>query len=147
MFADPTGRRFRMLRVAGITATAALTVCLGAVVVALTGGPSAPFTQWAVPRQAAGTAGHGTQHGAGQAGMTASPSPVGGTRTATAAPAGGPSASPAPSAAVKATAAPSPAASVTASPAASAATNPAGRTPPRHTRTKSANPHASASVA
>lgn len=134
-----------MLRIAGITATAVLAVCLGAVAIAMSGGPSAPLTQWAVPRPA-GTAGHDTAHGAGQAGVTASPAPSGGTRSAATAPGGGLSASPAPSASASAgaTVTPSPAASASAAPA---ATNPAGRTPPGHTPTKSANPHASASVA
>src|SRR5215470_8323612 len=53
VFVDPSGRRHRVLRRAGLGAVAVLVACLGAVVVALAGGPQAPFTRWADPRPAA----------------------------------------------------------------------------------------------
>src|SRR5262245_26945007 len=53
VFVDPTGRRRRVLRRAGAGAVAVLVACLGAVVVALAGGPQAPFTHWADPRPTA----------------------------------------------------------------------------------------------
>src|SRR5215469_2818511 len=53
VFVDPTGRRRRVLRRASVGAVAVLVTCLGAVVVALAGGPQAPFTHWADPRPAA----------------------------------------------------------------------------------------------
>ena len=59
VFADPSGRRHRLLRVAGIGSTAVLVAFLVAVVMAVTGGPQAPFTQWAVPQPSASRAAHG----------------------------------------------------------------------------------------
>src|SRR6516162_9590883 len=50
VFADPSGRRRRALRRIGGVSAAALAICLGAVVVAMAGGPEAPFTEWAAPR-------------------------------------------------------------------------------------------------
>lgn len=50
MFADPSGRRQRILRFAGFGSMAVITLCLGAVIVAMSGGPRAPFTQWAGPQ-------------------------------------------------------------------------------------------------
>ena len=41
------------MRVAGLAAAVLLVVCLGAVVIAMTGGPKAPFTQWAAPQSQA----------------------------------------------------------------------------------------------
>jgi eukaryotic-like serine/threonine-protein kinase len=49
VFADPSGRRHQILRFAGFGFMAAIAACLVAVVVAMTGGPQAPFTQWAGP--------------------------------------------------------------------------------------------------
>jgi len=53
VFSDPSGRRRRVVRRVGLASAAVLVGCLGAVVVALAGGPQAPFTHWAVPRPAA----------------------------------------------------------------------------------------------
>src|SRR5215472_3344725 len=55
VFADSSGRRRRVLRYAGLAAAAVLAICLGAVVVAMTGGPQAPFTHWAVQQPVAAT--------------------------------------------------------------------------------------------
>jgi hypothetical protein len=38
------------MRRIGLVSAAALAICLGAVVVAMAGGPAAPFTDWAAPR-------------------------------------------------------------------------------------------------
>ena len=118
VFVDPTGRRRRVLRRAGMGAVAVLVACLGAVVVALAGGPQAPLTHWAAPGPAApGPPGHGrsgAHHQSGGAGP-AQPDPQAGVLPS-AAPSAWPSPSPRPS--------PSPSAS---SPV---PTNPAGHTPP-----------------
>src|SRR6266567_4869992 len=50
VFADPSGRRHQILRFAGFGSMAAIAACLVAVVMAMTGGPQAPFTQWAAPQ-------------------------------------------------------------------------------------------------
>src|SRR5205807_8740968 len=50
VFTDPSGRRRRVMRRIGLVSAAALAICLGAVVVAMAGGPAAPFTDWAAPR-------------------------------------------------------------------------------------------------
>ena len=50
VFADPSGRRRKVLRFAGIGSMAVLAAFLVATVMAVTGGPQAPFTQWAVPQ-------------------------------------------------------------------------------------------------
>src|SRR5205807_9384880 len=50
VFTDPSGRRRRAMRRIGLVSAAALAICLGAVVVAMAGGPAAPFTNWAAPR-------------------------------------------------------------------------------------------------
>ncbi len=66
VFADPSGRRHRILRLAGLGVAALLATCLGAVVVALTGGPHAPFTRWAAPQVlAASPTGHAAPQAAG----------------------------------------------------------------------------------
>jgi hypothetical protein len=114
VFVDPTGRRRRVLRRAGMGAVAVLVTFLGAVVVALAGGPQAPFTHWAAPRPAApapsGHARSGAHHQNRGAGLP-QPDPQAG-----ALPPAAPSARPRPW--------PSPSAS---SPV---PTNPAGHTPP-----------------
>lgn len=135
-----------MLRFAGIGAGGVLACCLVAVVVAMTGGPQAPFTQWAVPAArsapATGSAGQqGSGHptgspGTGNAAPGVGPGTGGGTGTS-GTPTAGASVTPAPSGT-----SPSPTAgpSVTASPSGSATpTNRAGKTPPG--QTKSPNPH------
>src|SRR5256885_12134883 len=50
VFTDPSGRRRRVMRRIGLVSAAALAICLGAVVVAMAGGPAAPFADWAAPR-------------------------------------------------------------------------------------------------
>jgi hypothetical protein len=141
VFADPSGRRHRVLRYAGFAAMAGLVACLGAVVVAMTGGPQAPFTQWAAQHPPATSA---SGHVPLQHARSAAPG-RGGT--------GGPSqdapvAAPAASAPMSADPSPSPGARP--SPSATARTpaspaNPAGQTPPGHT--KSPNPHRSSRAA
>ncbi len=142
VFADPSGRRHRILRFAGLGVAVLLAVFLGAVAVAMTGGPQAPFTQWAAPQAPAGKpGGHAAQQGAGHPTATTgtgsvpgrAPGAAGGTGNTT-----------------PAKAAPSPSAGPSVSPAASpsvslAPTNPAGRTPPG--QTKSPNPRKSTSAA
>lgn len=140
VFADASGRRRRFMLYAGFGAAAALAVCLGAVVVAMAGGPRAPFTQWAGPQPpVSASAGHSSRSGAG--GPAAAQNPAGGTAGAATPAAGGPpSATASPSAGASPTAARSASASTSPAP-----TNPAGKTPPG--LTKSPNPHKSASVA
>lgn len=139
VFADPSGRRHRVLRFAGIGSMAVLVAFLAAVAMAVTGGPQAPFTHWAVPQASASRAAHSgdqavtggnTKPGAptspGGSGGTAPAGggtvPAGGTATAgattpgqsaTAAPSKTPPASASPSAS------PSPTSGATVSPAAS----------------------------
>src|SRR6266581_3946498 len=50
VFTDPSGRRRRAMRRIGLVSAAALAICLGAVVVAMAGGPAAPFTDSPAPR-------------------------------------------------------------------------------------------------
>jgi hypothetical protein len=118
VFVDPTGRRRRVLRRAGMGAVAVLVTCLGAVAVALAGGPQAPFTHWAAPQPAAPApsdhARSGAHHQSGGVGP-AQPDPQAGVLPS-AIPSARPGPSPRPS--------PSPSAS---SPV---PTNPAGHTPP-----------------
>jgi hypothetical protein len=139
VFADPSGRRHRVLRYTGLAAAAVLAACLGAVIVAMTGGPQAPFTQWAAQRLPATSAsGHASARPAG--GGTRGPlqdAPVAAPGASTPVPS---SPSPFPGASPSARPSPSATASTSAAPA-----NPAGRTPPGHT--KSPNPHRSASAA
>ncbi|MBO0836848.1 MAG: hypothetical protein J2P28_15265 [Actinobacteria bacterium] len=71
IFADPSGRRRRLMFRMGIAAAVALAACLGAVVVAIAGGPQAPFTQWAVPGSGAAS---GANKAAGH--RIATPSPT-----------------------------------------------------------------------
>src|SRR5215472_1479983 len=125
VFVDPTGRRRQVLRRTGMGAVAVLVACLGAVVVALAGGPQAPFTHWAAPRPGApalpGHARSGAHHHSRGTGQP-QPDPQAG-----ALPSATPSARPRPS--------PRPSAS---SPV---PTNPAGHTPPG--RSKSPGPRKS----
>jgi hypothetical protein len=115
VFADPSGRRHRIMRKLGIAATSVLVVCLGAIVVAMAGGPQAPLTNWAAPHDQRSGALPGTG-GAGPASRSHAPSP-----SAQASPTPGSAGSPSPHAK-----SPSP-------------TNPAGRTP--RGKTRSPNPH------
>jgi hypothetical protein len=128
------------MRFAGLGAGAVLAVCLGAVVLAMTGGPQAPFTQWAVPQAQAGSqSGHPAQDAAAQTrgpgargDSTPNPAGAGGTRR------------PSPS---TGTSPGSLSASPSAGPAAGPSqtpTNRAGRTPPGQTR--SPNPRKSTGV-
>jgi hypothetical protein len=112
VFADPSGRRHRIMRRLGIVAASALIVCLGAIVVAMAGGPKAPLTSWAAPHdQQSGTR---SGHSAGAAGprFRASPS---------------------------AQASPKPNSGTAARSGSPGPTNRAGRTPPGQAR--SPNPH------
>jgi hypothetical protein len=143
VFADPSGRRRRVLRYAGRAAVACLAACLGAVFVAMTGGPQAPFTQWAVqPRPATSASGHVSARPAGRASGRATSGPS----------QNAPAAAPVASAPAPASPSPFQGASPSAQPSVSATAstsavpvNPAGKTPPGHT--KSPNPHSSARVA
>jgi len=117
--------RHHVLRLAGLGVAVVLAICLGAVVVAMTGGPQAPFTQWAAQRPpTGGPSGHAAQQGAAHAtassGAPGTARPVRTTSSARAVP----SASAGPS--VTPTTTPS-------------ATSSAGRTPPG--QVKSPNPH------
>src|SRR5256885_2855180 len=76
VFTDPSGRRRRAMRRIGLVSAAALAICLGAMVVAMAGGPAAPFAEWAAPRAPAATAHHGDAARA-PAHSTTSPSPSG----------------------------------------------------------------------
>jgi hypothetical protein len=135
VFADPSGRRRRIMRFMGLGSAAALAACLGAVVLAIAGGPQAPFAKWAAPHApAAATSNHGrATRGHDSGGSTVSPFPVAAQQGAA------PSPSPSPD--------PSPEQSTSGSPSASSSssspvpTNPAGNTPPGHT--KSPNPRKS----
>jgi hypothetical protein len=147
IFVDPSGRRHRVMRFAGLGAAGVLAACLVAVVVAMTGGPQAPFTQWAAPQApASGPGGHAFQQAAGHspdnnrsgssvpgaaAGSTGLQNPGG--APGSTAPAGT-GTSPSPSAGA------SPSATKSASPSASQSpvpTNPGGKTPPGKTKSPS----------
>jgi hypothetical protein len=138
VFADPTGRRHRSLRRAGLAAGAVMVVCLCVVVVALAGGPQAPFISWAVPHPASqAQSGHGAAGGhAGRPGHEPAAQQLPG-------PAPSPELSPSPSPSPQ----PSPSLpgggrSATPSPT---PTNPAGHTPPGliHSKSPGPNPHKS----
>jgi ABC transporter len=146
VFADPSGRRRRKMRLLGVGAGLAIAAALALITVGLAGGPKAPFISWELPRQAGAQSG---QHPAtaghtavGQAGSSA-PSAVApaGTRSPS------PSADPQPSPSADRQPSPSPSASSSPSPSTSTATptptNPAGKTPPGQTRTSTPNPHKS----
>jgi len=125
VFADPSGRRRRVMRYAGLGLTAVLAVCLGAVVVAMTGGPRAPLTQWAAPRPRvaathAVTPGHAPQRSPDQA-----IPPLPGSRPGGVTPGASHDAAPLPSAGQS----PQPTAPATLS-AGSAPTSPAGQSSP-----------------
>ncbi len=151
VFADPSGRRRRLLRRVGVGAAAVLALCMGAVVVAMAGGPQAPFTDWAArlvqPSGAASqiggshapSGGHGSSPADAQGGAAPSPSaqlPPGGKSSSP--PVSG---SPGPSSQPPRSGSPSP--SVTPSGSGSPSPTPTqpGHTPPGHS--KSPNPHKS----
>jgi hypothetical protein len=127
VFADPSGRRRRALRVLGAAAGLIIVIALALVTVGLAGGPQAPFISWAHPHR--GAAPTASKH-PGQVSPSAPPAVVPAQPSPSADPQPSPSASPSPS--------PSPSESPTTSPA---PTNPAGKTPPG--QTKSPNPHRS----
>jgi hypothetical protein len=140
VFTDPSGRRRRAMRRIGLMSAAALAICLAAVVTAMAGGPTAPFTNWAAPRPPAAATHGGT------------PVRAPAHRTTGVSPSSQPPASvPVPSA--SAGSAPPASGSVTAQPTASGTaaasatsppvpTNPAGRTPPGHAKSpRPGNPH------
>ena len=139
VFADPSGRRRRVLRYAGLAAAAVLAACLGAVVVATTGGPQAPFTQWAAQQlPAASASGHASARPADRGtGGPLQDAPVAAPGASAPVPSG-----PSPSPGASPSARPSPSANATAS---AVSVNPAGRTPQGHT--KSPNPRKSANAA
>ncbi len=114
--------RHHILRLVGLGIAAMLAICLGAVVVAMTGGPQAPLTQWAAPRPPTGEpSGHTAQRGAAHATASGGAAvPVSTTPSGRAVPSAsaGPSVTPATSL---------------------PATNSADRTPPG--QVKSPNPH------
>jgi len=138
VFADPSGRRRRVLRFAGIGSMAVLAAFLVAVVMAMTGGPQAPLTQWAVPQAPPGARHGGDQAltgGNSRSGAPAASSGTGSTapvQSASIPPSGAPSARPTTSSAA------SPASTATASPAASPAATKRGH--------GHANPHSSPST-
>jgi len=139
VFADPSGRRRRKMRLLGIGAGLAIVGSLVLITVGLAGGPQAPFISWALPHHPGGAAGQrpsGGHSGSGQARSAAAgaaaPSP-------SASPQPSPSADPRPSPQPSASSSPSPGTS-TATPS---PTNPAGRTPPGQTKTPTPNPHKS----
>jgi hypothetical protein len=132
VFADPSGRRRRAMRRIGFVSAAALAICLGAMVVAMAGGPTAPFAKWAAPRAPAAAPHGGTTQIPARG--TTSPSPSG--LPPGRAPSPSPSAGSAPAPSGRAT--PSATASDTAAASSISGsplpTNPAGRTPPGHTK-------------
>lgn len=156
VFADPSGRRQRLLRSVGLGSAGALALCLGAVVVAMAGGPQAPFTNWAAPlSQASGAASqvptggharsgsHGSSLDGARNGITpspaAAPAPVAGragSSSGSPTSSGRPSSSSSPSGSGTPSSSGAPSGSGTPSPA---PTNPAGHTPPG--AMKSPNPH------
>src|SRR6266699_225832 len=130
VFTDPSGRRRRVMRRIGLVSAAALAICLGAVVVAMAGGPAAPFADWAAPRAPAAAPHNGGTTRAPARGTTSLPP---------SSPRLGLTVSPSPSAG----SAPLPSGSATPRPTTSdtaggtsspVPTNPAGRTPPGHTK-------------
>jgi len=139
VFADPSGKRHRVLRRAGLSAAALLVAAFaGAVIMAMSGGPQAPFTQWAVPQAPASSQpparvafDRGVRGGSARGSASASPA-----RQAQASP----RADPSPSPAARRSASAAPSGSTTAVPS-----NRAGKTPPG--RVKSPNPHKPASAA
>ncbi|HEX3195061.1 MAG TPA: hypothetical protein VHS30_35290 [Streptosporangiaceae bacterium] len=128
VFADPSGRRRRAMRRIGFVSAAALAICLGAMVMAMAGGPTAPFAEWAAPRAPAATA-HDGSADRDPAHSTASPSPSG-------PPPPSPSArsAPAPSGNATPRATASDTAAASSNSGSPLPTNPAGRTPPGHTK-------------
>src|SRR6266566_4726809 len=131
VFTDPSGRRRRAMRRIGLVSAAALAICLGALVVAMAGGPAAPFADWAAPRAPAAAPHNGGTTRAPARGTTSLPP---------SSPRLGLTVSPSPSAG----SAPLPSGSATTRPTTSdtaaggtsspVPTNPVGRTPPGHTK-------------
>jgi hypothetical protein len=143
IFTDTSGRRRRTMRRLGLVSAGTLTACLGAVVVAMAGGPQAPFTQWAAPHPlAAATPNHGhTDRESSPTSPTSPTSPAGPIVPSSASqPSPQPGHTSSPSSSARSTPRPAPSAtpSATSSSASPAPTNAAGRTPPG--RTKSPNP-------
>jgi hypothetical protein len=56
VFADASGRRRRVLRRLGLMLAGLMVLFLGAIVVAMAGGPQAPLVQWAAPPHHAASA-------------------------------------------------------------------------------------------
>jgi len=123
VFADPSGRRRRIMRRLGLGLAAALAACLGVIAVAVAGGPQAPFTHWAAPPPRATASNHDLGHRVISRsppvplpGVGPSPHPTPGRSSSARPRPGGLASSPVP-------------------------TNPAGRTPPGRSRTP--HPHQS----
>jgi hypothetical protein len=129
VFADPSGRRRRALRVLGAAAGLIIVIALALITVGLAGGPQAPFISWDPPHR--GAAPTASRH-PGQVSPSAPPAAVPAQPSPSADPQPSPTASPSPSPSAP------PSESPTTSPA---PTNPAGSTPPG--RAKSPNPHKS----
>lgn len=114
VFTDPSGRRRRRFRRIGQTAMVVLALCLGAVGVAMAGGPGAPFAQSRPQPQTTTPPSHAVKHhhrghhGAG--GTVANPGSTSASREMSHSPKPTPTASP-------------------------VATNPAGHVPPGKNRT------------
>ena len=49
VFSDPSGRRRRLMVRVGLAASGVLAIFLAVTVLAMTGGPEAPFMKWAAP--------------------------------------------------------------------------------------------------
>ena len=125
VFADPSGRRRRLLRLLGAAAGLIIAVSLALITVGLAGGPQAPFISWAHPHR--GAAPTASKH----PGQASPPAPSAAVPV-----------QPSPSADPQPSPSPSPSAPPSGSPTATPVpTNPAGNTPPG--RAKSPNPHKS----
>ena len=132
VFTDPSGRRRRAMRRIGCVSAAALAICLAAVVVAMAGGPAAPFTEWAAPRAPAAAMHNSVTTRAPDRGTTSlSPSSSRPGLALSPSPSAGSAPPPSGRATPRPTASDTAAASGTASPV---PTNPAGHTPPGHTK-------------
>jgi hypothetical protein len=125
VFTDLSGRRRRVMRLAGLGLGAVMLAFLAAAAAGLLGGPRASFLPW-------GLLGHPRGHGAGAPGHAAATSPAG-------VPVRVPAPAPFPAADMSPSVRPAPAASAT-----PALSNRAGKTPPGRNRTPGTTRHTSA---